>query len=160
MDGFSGFKTAASEALPGAVALMDPFHVVRLAGDALDDCRRRVQQQLHQRRDRKDGPLYKARRTLHTGMSLLTDRQKERLSVLFAHEKHAAVEATWEIYQAMVTAYREPDRVKAKAMMDKLITALSKKVPEALPDLAKLGRTLTNQTRRRRAGVLRPPRHQ
>lgn len=79
MDGFSGFKTAASEALPGAVALMDPFHVVRLAGDALDDCRRRVQQQLHKRRDRKDGPLYKARRTLHTGMSLLTDRQKERL---------------------------------------------------------------------------------
>ena len=44
MDGFTGFKTATTEELPCAVAVMDPFHVVRLAGDALDGCRRRVQQ--------------------------------------------------------------------------------------------------------------------
>jgi transposase len=43
MDGFTGFKTATTEELPEAVAMMDPFHVVRLAGDALDVCRRRVQ---------------------------------------------------------------------------------------------------------------------
>ncbi len=36
MDGFTGFKTATSEQLPDAVAVMDPFHVVALAGDALD----------------------------------------------------------------------------------------------------------------------------
>ena len=47
MDGFTGFKTATSQELPQAVAVMDPFHVVRLAGDALDRCRRRVQQDLH-----------------------------------------------------------------------------------------------------------------
>ena len=44
MDGFTGFKTATTEELPDAVAVMDPFLVVRLAGDALDRCRRRVQQ--------------------------------------------------------------------------------------------------------------------
>src|SRR3954469_19316058 len=44
MDGFSGFKTATTDTLPDAVAVMDPFHVVRLAGDAVDACRRRVQQ--------------------------------------------------------------------------------------------------------------------
>ena len=43
MDGFTGFKTATVEELPDAVAVMDPFHVVRLAGDALDRCRRRIQ---------------------------------------------------------------------------------------------------------------------
>ncbi len=43
MDGFTGFKTATAEELPDAVTVMDPFHVVRLAGDALDECRRRVQ---------------------------------------------------------------------------------------------------------------------
>ncbi|MEQ6322755.1 transposase, partial [Mycobacterium canetti] len=43
MDGFTGFKTATSEGLPDAVAVMDPFHVVRLGGEALDKCRRRVQ---------------------------------------------------------------------------------------------------------------------
>jgi Transposase len=38
MDGFTGFKTAAAEELPDAVAVMGPFHVARLAGDALDLC--------------------------------------------------------------------------------------------------------------------------
>ena len=76
MDGFTGFKTASSEELPDAVAVMDPFHVVRLAGDALDQCRRRVQQAIHGHRGRKDDPLYSARRTLHTGADLLTDKQR------------------------------------------------------------------------------------
>jgi transposase len=40
MDRFTGFKTATREELPDAVAVMDPFHIVRLAGDALDQCRR------------------------------------------------------------------------------------------------------------------------
>ncbi|MDK9361608.1 transposase, partial [Propionibacterium freudenreichii] len=52
MDGFTGFKTATTEELPDAVAVMDPFHVVRLAGDALDRCRRRIQQDLHGHRGR------------------------------------------------------------------------------------------------------------
>jgi transposase len=73
MDGFSGFKTATTEELPDAVAVMDPFHVVRLAGDALDRCRRRVQQAIHGHRGHKGDPLYSARRTLHTGVGLLTD---------------------------------------------------------------------------------------
>jgi hypothetical protein len=40
MDGFTGFKTATTEEFPDAVAVVDPFHVVGLAGDALDRCRR------------------------------------------------------------------------------------------------------------------------
>ena len=66
MDGFTGFKTATTEELPDAVAVMDPFHVVRLAGDALDQCRRRVQQATHGHRGRKGDPLCVARRSLHT----------------------------------------------------------------------------------------------
>ena len=41
MDGFTGFKTATSEELPDAGPVLDPYHVVRLAGDALDRCKRR-----------------------------------------------------------------------------------------------------------------------
>ena len=47
MDGFTGSKTAASEELPTATAVMEPLHVVRLARNALDQCRRRAQQELH-----------------------------------------------------------------------------------------------------------------
>ena len=54
MDGFTGFKTAAAEELPDAVAVMDPFHVVRLGADAMDRARRRVQLDTCGRRGRKD----------------------------------------------------------------------------------------------------------
>ena len=78
MDGFTGFKTATTEELPAAVAVMDPFHVVRLAGDALDGCRRRVQQATCGHRGRTGDPLYSARRTLHTGADLLTEKHVPR----------------------------------------------------------------------------------
>jgi transposase len=150
MDGFTGFKTATTEELPDAVAVMDPFHVVRLAGDALDRCRRRVQQTTHGHRGRKDDPLYSARRTLHTGTDLLTDKQRQRLTRLFAADAHVEIEATWGIYQRMIGAYREPDRAKGRQLMQRLIESLSDGVPTALTELITLGRTM----KRRAADVL------
>jgi transposase len=87
MDGFTGFKTATTEELPDAVAVMNPFRVVRLAGDALDRCRRRVQLTIHSHRGFKNDPLYSARRTLHTGADLLTVKQTSRLENLFATDE-------------------------------------------------------------------------
>jgi len=145
MDGFTGFKTATSEELPDAVAVMDPFHVVRLAGDALDQCRRRVQHTLHGHRGRRHDPLYRARRTLHTGGGLLTDKQKKRLAELFQGDEHVQVEVTWSIYQRMITAYREPDRTKGSELMSKLIESLNQGVPAVLTEVRKLGRTLKSR---------------
>jgi len=145
MDGFTGFKTATTEELPAAVAVMDPFHVVRLAGDALDRCRRRIQQDTHGHRGRTNDPLYRARRTLHTGADLLTTTQTQRLHELFTADEHVQVEATWTIYQRMITAYREPDRTRGQALMTKLIESLREGVPRALTELVTLGRTLTKR---------------
>jgi transposase len=145
MDGFTGFKTATVEELPDAVAVMDPFHVVRLAGDALDRCRRRVQQAIHGHRGRSDDPLYRSRRTLHTGADLLTDKQKDRLAALFADDAHVEVEATWGIYQRMIVAYREPDRKQGRQLMTKLIASVSQGVPKALSEIITLGRTMTKR---------------
>ena len=142
MDGFTGFKTATAAELPDAAAVMDPFHVVRLAGDALDRCRRRIQQIIHGHRGRKDDPLYRARRTLHTGIDLLTEKQQARLERLFANDQHVQVEATWGIYQRMITAYRQPDRAHGRQLMAKVIESLSTGVPKPLTELITLGRTL------------------
>ncbi len=150
MDGFTGFKTAAAETVPDAVAVMDPFHVVALAGDALDRCRQRVQQQTCGHRGRTGDPLYGTRRVLRTGVELLTDRQHQRLTAVFAVEAHVEVEATWGIYQRIVAAYRDPDRRAGKAALVKIIDAISKGVPSALSELVTLGRTL----KRRAADVL------
>jgi len=150
MDGFTGFKTAAAEEVPAAAAVMDPFHAVRLAGEALDACRRRVQQATCGHRGRKDDPLFSARRTLSTGADLLTEKQAGRLGALFADDAHVEVEATWAIYQQMVAAYRDPDRKVGRAMMEKLIASLNTGVPGQLKELITLGRTLN----RRAADIL------
>ena len=145
MDGFTGFKTATSEELPDAVAVMDPFHVVRLAGDALDNCRRRVQQHLHGHRGRRGDPLYTARRMLHTGAGLLTDTQVERLDALFAGDAHVEVEITWAVYQRMIGAYREPDRRRGRQLMVSLIDSLAPWRPRALAEVVTLGHTLAQR---------------
>ena len=150
MDGFSGFKTASAEELPDAATVMDPFHVVRLAGNALDECRRRVQLATCGHRGRKTDPLYRARRTLQTGADLLTDKQRARLAALFTVDAHAEVEATWSMYQRTVAPYRHPDRKKGATMMAALITTLSAGVPKPLQELITLGRTL----KKRAADVL------
>ena len=132
---------------------MDPFHVVRLAGDALDLCRRRVQQAIHGHRGRKNDPLYSARRTLHTGADLLTDKQTRRLTDLFATDEHVEIEATWGIYQRMIAAYREPDRCHGRKLMQQLINSVSHGEPAALVEVVTLGRTLN----KRAADVLAYP---
>ncbi len=150
MDGFTGYKTAAVEELHHATAVMDPFHVVRLAGEALTRCRQRVQQDTCGHRGRAGDPLYRARRTLLTGVDLLTDKQVARLEGLFADEQHAEVHATWSIYQRLVVAYRQPDKKLGRFLLDGVIDAISSGVPKELVELISLGRTL----HRRAADVL------
>ena len=143
IDGFTGFKSAAAEELPGASAVMDPFHVVHLAGDALDECRRRIQQELHHRRGHATDPLYKARRMLHTRSCLLTPRQQHQLADLFASEEHVALEVTWSAYQNIIDAYRDPNKIRGKALMQAEIACLSDAgVPSSLTEIVTLGRTL------------------
>ncbi len=113
-----------------------------LAGQAAVD---RGRAHLHQQLGRKGDPLYTARRTLATGADLLTERQSDRLDKLFANEAHTEVELTWGAYQAMIAAYREPDRPRARTLMQKVIDSLSAAVPAPLVELTKLGRTLARR---------------
>ena len=90
----------------------------------------------------KSDPLYKARRTLHTGTRLLTERQRARLDALFALDEHVEVEATWGIYQRIIAAYREPNKHAAKTMMGAVIASITSAVPDTLVEIRKLGRTM------------------
>ncbi|WP_130864664.1 ISL3 family transposase [Acidipropionibacterium timonense] len=142
MDGFTGFKTAAAEELPAAVEVVDPFHVVQLAGDQLDVTRQRVQQDTTGHRGRAGDPLFGVRLTLHTGRDLLTDRQAARLEQVFAADAHAPVQVTWAVYQEIVAAYRAENRAEGRRIMAHLIDAIATKVPKALPEVTTLGHTL------------------
>lgn len=151
MDGFTGYATAVDQVLPQANKVMDPFHVVHLAADKLIGCRQRLQRETTGRRGRKDDPLYKHRRTLLTRTNYLTERQKQRLDMLWATDgDYVALEVTWMFYQDMIQAYGHPKKSQGKKLMERIINTLRKGVPKGLEELAQLGRTLW----RRREDVL------
>ena len=146
MDGFTGFKSAAGEELSQARAVMDPFHVVSLAAGKLDECRRRVQRAITGRRGRAGDRLYRARRTLLTGAGLLTNAQAERLETLFADDRHAAVQASWGVYQRLIQAYRAEEAGLGKYLMQRLIDSLKQAIPNGLEEIQTLARTLISSS--------------
>lgn len=54
-------RTVFDTMVPDAIQIADPFHVVRLANERLDECRRRVQNQTLGHRGRTTDLLYRAR---------------------------------------------------------------------------------------------------
>lgn len=150
MDGFAGYKTAAAQVVPDAVTVMDPFHVVALAGTKLDLIRQRIQQQTLHRRGHTGDPLYGIRRIARTRLQLLSTRQYTRLSTVFDADEHLAVKVAWLIYQKIITAYADPNRSRGKKAMTRLIDSIRRGVPAGLEEIAQLGRTLW----RRRTDVL------
>jgi hypothetical protein len=65
--------------LPHATRVLDAFHVTRLGFAAVDDARRRVQQDSTGHRGRKHDTLYGIRRVLRRGHEHLTDVAWDRL---------------------------------------------------------------------------------
>jgi transposase len=150
MDGFAGYKTAATQIIPDAVTVMDPFHVVALAGTKLDLIRQRIQQQTLARRGHTGDPLYGIRRIARTRLQLLSTRQYARLNSVFDADEHLAVKVAWLIYQKIIAAYADANRRRGKNAMTRLITSIRRGVPTGLQEIAQLGRTLW----RRRTDIL------
>ncbi len=78
--GLSGpYRAAFDTAPPDAGQVADPFHVVRLGNTALDDVRRRVQNQTLGHRGHTHDPLYRARKLLVSASENITDSGRVRL---------------------------------------------------------------------------------
>ena len=73
------YRATFKVALPQAKQVADPFHVVKLANKALDDVRRRVQNETLGHRGRKNDPLYRARKLLVSASERITDNGRDRL---------------------------------------------------------------------------------
>ncbi len=73
------YRKTFDDVLGHVIQIADPFHLVRLANRALDDCRRRVQNQTLGHRGRRDDPLYRARRLLTKAHERFDERGETRL---------------------------------------------------------------------------------
>jgi transposase len=140
LDPFRGYATALRTSLPNATRVLDAFHVVRLGLDALDQVRRRVQQQTLGHRGYRDDPLFRIRRLLRRGYEHHTDRSLARM--LAGHEAgddDQQIGRAWIAAQELRLLYREPDRAHAERRLLRWFTDIAE---HEIPELLRLARTL------------------
>jgi transposase len=140
LDPFRGYANALTTQLPDAVRVLDPFHVVKLGLDCVDQIRRRVQQDTLGHRGRARDPLYDIRRLLRRRRDRLGPKAWARLQAgLLAGDPTGEVTLAWTIAQDLMALYRLPDPADARRRAEALIADL-RGCP--IPELARLGRTL------------------
>lgn len=151
MDAFAGYKKAAARQVPHAVEILDPFHIVKLAGDKVTAVRCRLQREATGRRGTRTDPLYRGRRILLKTASLRTDRQKKRADELLGDPSNKPLALAHGVYQKIIACYAQEDRGKGRGMMAELIESLAVRgSAPGCPGLVTLGRTL----KRRMADIL------
>jgi len=140
LDSFHWHKNAIDDKLQDATSVVDPFHVIKLGTAALDDVRRRVQQETTGHRGRSGDPLYEVRTTLRAGAENLTDRQLARLDAAFAADpEHDQVAVAWQCAQQLRSIYHQPTPTAGRAVAEKVLASFAS-CP--IPEVARLGRTL------------------
>jgi transposase len=150
LDPFRGYATALARQLPAAVRVLDPFHVVNLGLSAVDEVRRRVQHEQTGHRGRIGDPLDGIRRLLRRRADRLSERAGQRLrDGLSIGDPDGEVTAAWSIAQDLMVCYHTRNRAAA----ERIITA-ARDCP--VPEVARLGRTLTTWRAEFLAGFTHP----
>ena len=140
LDPFAGYKTAIDDHLDDATAVLDAFHVVKLGTAAVDEVRRRVQQETLGHRGWKGDPLYGIQTVLRAGRERLTEKQHARLArAIEADPAHEEVFIAWQCAQQLRSAYRQEDLTAGRRIAEKVVASFSS-CP--IPEIARLGRTL------------------
>lgn len=136
LDLSASYRTVFDTMLPDAVQVADPFHVVKVANTALDECRRRVQNEGRSRRcctaasqsratlsasiwvggqtvghrGRRGDPLWRARRRLSIARERLSDDQHDRLlGLLRAGDPRQEVWFAWNAKEVGRRTYDHSD---------------------------------------------------
>jgi transposase len=90
------YRSAVANALPHAVIVVDHFHLVRLANQAVTRVRQRVTRQVYGRRGTTRDPAWANRRRLLRGRERLSDQAYDRMwSEILAQEATGELLATW-----------------------------------------------------------------
>lgn len=140
LDPFHGYKNAIDDRLEDATAVLDAFHVVKLGNQAVDEVRRRVQQDTTGHRGRAGDPLYGIRTILRCGAENLTDRQRARLArAIAADERHDEVHLAWQCAQQLRAAYQAKNTLEGRRIAEKILVSF----PTCpIPEIRRLGNTL------------------
>jgi transposase len=136
LDPFHGYKNAIDDQLQDAIAVVDAFHLVKLAGHAVDEVRRRVQQETLGHRGRAGDPLYGIRNILRCGQDRLTDRQRARLDrAITADERHEEVHVAWQAVQQLRSVFHQDTPAAGRRIAEHVLASF----PSCpIPEIARL----------------------
>ena len=155
VDPHEGYRSAITSLLDdGGLAAeakiaADPFHIVRLANQALTKCRQRTQTDTTRHRGRRGDPLYGAPKLLVMGSERLDGAGRERLrSALDAGDPYDEVADCWDAKEKVRSTFKTPDPEQGAGRLDDAIDWCA--APEAAPELHRLATTL----RRWRAEII------
>jgi transposase len=96
IDPAAGYASAIRTALPNAAIVVDHFHLVKLANDALTKVRRRVTWDLRERRGRRIDPEWANRRRLLTARERLSDKSFAKMwNRVSAEDRSAQILSAW-----------------------------------------------------------------
>jgi len=134
-----------AERLPGAVRCVDPFHVVALATDALDEVRREVWNEARRAgQTQLARDLKGARFALWKNPERLTDRQQTKLSMI--QQTNEPLYRAYLLKEQLHQIYRLPAEA-ATALLERWLKWARRC---RLKPFVKLARTITDQ----RAGIV------
>jgi transposase len=115
IDPYQPYATAVAQALPDARLVVDHFHTIRLANQALDEVRRRVQHATLGHRGRKTDPLYRIRRRLLVGHDRLSgDAFARLLAWLAVGDPDGEVAAAYLAKELLRDTYLAADAFQAR----------------------------------------------
>ncbi len=133
-------RHAIGDVLPDATLVIDHFHAIRLASEAVNDVRRRVPQDQLGHRGREHDPLYGIRRPLLRTWSNLNERGWERLRQgLAAGDPNGEVAAVWLARELLAEVYAAVDLAHAKR---RLIVFFQHAADADIPELTRLASTI------------------
>lgn len=134
------YRLAFTTMVPDAVQVADPFHVVKVATQALDEVRRRVQQETTGHRGRAGDPLYRIRRPLTMASERLDDETLTRLrGHLAAGDPHGEVRNAWHAREVVRSIYTDTHRDPLAFVTELAADLQDDSCPK---EINRLGRTL------------------
>ena len=122
LDLSSSYRVVFDTMLPAATQVADPFHVVRVANHALDECRRRVQNETLGHRGRKHDRLYRCRRRLVMARERLSvDGHQRLLGLLAVGDPKRQVWFAWNAKEVVRQIYDHTDQQLAIEWVDEIM---------------------------------------
>lgn len=135
------WRLAFDTMLPDASQVADPFHLVKLANQRLDEVRRRVQQETLGHRGHKDDPLYRSRRLLTKADERLDEKGRSKLlGLLDAGDPRGEVRTAWHAKETVRGIYDIADPDLAEEFVERLGWDLQDE--SCPPEVRQLGRTI------------------